>query len=112
MCPDKTLDHMILERHIIRFLGGAEARSARACDARTRHMVEFDAACDLTQPVPPHKRWSRAPAPLPLSKMKQYDDKKSKTDQSVCGTETPGGLVGVISSRCADKTWGIGLIDQ
>ena len=45
---------------MITFLGGAGARPARAGDARTGQMAEFDAARDLTQPVPPHERWSRA----------------------------------------------------
>ena len=48
---------------MITFLGGAGARPTRAGDARTGQMAEFDAARDLTQPVPPHERWSRALAP-------------------------------------------------
>ena len=44
------------------FLGGAGARPARAGDARTEQMAEFDAARNLTQPVPPRGRWSRTPS--------------------------------------------------
>ena len=61
---------------MITFLGGAGARPARAGDARTGQMAKFDAACDLTQPVPPHERWSRALALLQLSKGKAAEKRK------------------------------------
>ena len=77
-------------------------RPSRAGDARTGQMAEFDAARDLTPPVPPHERWSQAQLRCDYLHKKQKQqkmDKKTKTKQSECGTGTVGGLICAIGSR-------------
>jgi hypothetical protein len=67
-------------------------------------MAEYDAARDLTQPVPPHERWSRAQLRYDyLQKNKAEKGQKNRTKQSQYGTGTVGGLIGAMGSRGAGE---------
>ena len=84
-----------MKYYTVTFFGGTGARLARTGDARTGQMAEFDAACDLTQPVPPHERWSRA---QPRCSCLRDNSKTKQEKQAVYGMGTVGGLISAIGS--------------